>query len=68
MENTYSTKVEKEQGKVGLIWVEDKHVAVEHVPVGNTTVALTMPTPSRAVQLIFVQNASREHGQDSNRA
>ena len=68
IENTYSTKVEKEQARVGLIWVEDKHVAVEHVPVGNTTVALTMPTPSRAVCLIFVQNASREHGQDSNRA
>ena len=68
IENTYSNKVEKAQGKVGLIWVEDKHVAVEHVPVGNTTVALTMPTPCRAVCLIFVQNASREHGQDSNRA
>ena len=57
------------EGRVGLIWVEDKHVAVKHVPVGNnTTVALTMPTPCRAVHLIFVQNASREHGQDSNRA
>ena len=68
IENTYSNKVEKELARVGLIWVEDKHVAVEHVLVGNTTVALTMPTPCRAVHLIFVQNASREHGQDSNRA
>ena len=68
IENTYSNRVEKEQARVGLIWVEDKHVAVEHVPVGNTTVALTMPTPCRAVHLIFVQNASRGHGQDSNRA
>ena len=41
IENTYSTKVEKEQGRVGLIWVEDKHAAVEHMLVGNTTVALS---------------------------